>query len=436
MKVIKDNATAYSTLYETLESEAHERVNETGLRFINTSAISNKSRFEKFFISLSNINTQIQNLNDIQLIINLFVKNLRALFTVEEAHLFLFNDSKYELLPVTKRCDRGIRLTVETALRNGIFSWVFENKKAVILPNLGKNTKNAPRLNYLVIPIIERKNKKGVIVIQTPISELKDDSFEMKALNLITGLIYPKIAIILNQEKTDEAVKESLTYKSKLSNDSKLAAVGELTNGIIEDIIKPTQVIISCSDYLKNEDTNVDKEVLQTINNQVKKIETVITRLTKFASINSNSTITTPCNLNNEVSNYVDLLMSSLKNDNYECILDLGENIPPILSNSNLLNQIFSNLFSVVKSGFTETGGILIQTRYQSGMVLVNLFTTDVLGKLSAKKKDSFDLSFSMMQNLMKKHEGSVIYNSGAENGTSISLQFPFKRKINKWKIS
>ncbi len=432
MKVIKDNAMAYSTLYETLESEAHERGNETGLRFINTSAISNKNRFEKFFTSLSNVNTQIQNLNDIQLIINLFVKNLRTLFTVEEAHLFLFNDSKYELLPVTERCERGIRLTVEVALRNGILSWVFENKKAVILPNLNKNTKNAPRLNYLVIPIIERKTKKGVIVIQTPLSELKDDSFEMKALNLLTGLIYPKISTIINQEKFDETVKESLTYKSKLSNDSKLAAVGELTNGIIEDILKPTQVIISCSDYLKNEESNVDKEVLQTINNQVKKIETVISRLTKFASISSNSTITTPCNINSEVSNYVDLLMSSIKNENYECILDLGENIPPILSNSNLLNQIFSNLFSIVKSGFTETGGILIQTRYQSGMVLINLFTTDVLGKLSAKKKDSFDLTFSMMQNLMKKHEGKVIYNSGAENGTSISLQFPFKRKLKK----
>ncbi|MDA3861795.1 MAG: hypothetical protein PF445_11285, partial [Melioribacteraceae bacterium] len=371
MKVIKDNAMAYSTLYETLENESQERDNENGLRFINTSAMSGKNRFETFFTSLANVNTQLQNLNDIQLIINLFVKNLRSLFTVEEAHLFLFNENKYELLPVTERCERGIRLTVETALRNGIISWVFENKKAVILPNLGRNKINAPRLNYLVLPIIERKQKNGVLVIQTPLSELKDNSFEMKALNLLTGLVYPKVAMINSQLKMDETIKETLTYKSKLSNDSKLAAVGELTNGIIEDIIKPTQVIMSCSDYLKNENTNIDTDVLQTINNQVKKIETVITRLTKFASINSNSTITTPCNINDEVSNYVDLLMSSIKNDNYECILDLGENVPPILSNSNLLNQIFSNLFSVVKTGFTETGGILIQTKFQSGMVLV-----------------------------------------------------------------
>lgn len=432
MRVIKNNATAYSTLYETLESELHERVAETGLRFINTSVNSNQNRFETFFTSLSNVNLQIQNLNDIQLVISLFIKNLRTLFTVEDAHLFLFNDNKYGLQPVTKKCDRGIRLTVDTALRNGIINWVFENKRAVILPHLGQNTKNAPRLNYLIIPIIERKEKKGIVVVQTPLSELKDDEFEMKALNLLAGLIYPKIAIILNQGKMDEAVKESLTYKSKLSNDSKLAAVGELTNGIIEDIIKPTQVIMSCSNYLQNEQTDIDKDVLQTINNQVKKIETVITRLTKFASVNSNPTVTTPCNINTEVSNYVDLLMSSIKNDNYECILDLGENIPPILSNSNLLNQIFSNLFSIVKTGFVDAGGILVQTRFQSGMVLVNLFTTDVLGKLSSKKKDAFDLSFSMMQNLMKKHEGEVIYSSGAESGTSISLQFPFKRKLKK----
>jgi K+-sensing histidine kinase KdpD len=432
VKVIKENAMAYSTLYETLENESKGRTNENTLRFINTSNAASKNKFESFFTTLANVNTQIQNLNDIQLIINLFTKNLRALITVEEAHIFLFNDKNYELLPVTKNCERDIRLTVDLALRNGIVNWIFENKKTVILPNLSRKNNNAPRLNYLFIPIIERKNKKGVLVIQTPLSELKDDSFEMKAVNLLNGLVYPKISMIINQQKLDEAVKESLTYKSKLSSDSKLAAVGELTNGIIEDILDPTQVIMSCSDFLKNEQENVDKEVLETINNQVKKIETVIGRLSKFARINSNSTITTPCNINEEVSQYSDLLMSSLNNDNYECILDLGENIPPILSNSNMLNQIFSNLFTIIRTGFSDAGGILIQTRFQSGMVQVNIFTTDTLGRLNGKKKDSYDLSFSMMQNLMKKHEGKVIYNNGAESGTSISLQFPFKRKLQR----
>ncbi|MBU0472807.1 MAG: hypothetical protein KKF62_01450 [Bacteroidetes bacterium] len=432
MKVIKDNAMAYSTLYETLENESIQKVNETGLRFINTSAASNKNKYETFFTTINNVNTQIRNLNDIQLIINLLVKNLRFFFTVEDAHLFLYKDTEFDLLPVSDKCDRGIRFTVETALKNGIIGWIFENKKTVILPNLSKNTKNSPRLNYLVIPIIERKQKMGILVIQTPLSELKDDSFEMKAVNLLTGLIYPKILMITNQGKVNEAINESLTYKSKLSNDSKLAAVGELTNGIIEDIMKPTQVIMSCSDFLKTEHPDVDANLLETISNQVKKIETVMLRLAKFANSNSNSTVTTSCNINDEISEYVDLLMSSIKNDNYECILDLGENIPPILSNSNMLNQIFSNLFSLIKMGFTETGGILIQTKFQSGTILVNIYTTDCLQELTGKNKDSFDLTYSMINNLMNKHEGNVIYNSKAENGTSISLQFPFKRKLKK----
>ena len=432
MKVIKDNAQMYNTLYETLEQESLTRTNESNLRFINTSAVGNRNRFESFFTTISNVNTQIRSLNDVQLIISLFIKNIRTLFTVEEAHLFLFNDSEYELLPVTDRCDRRIRHTVDVALKNGIISWIFENKKAVILPNLGRNEKNAPRLNYLIIPIIERNQKKGILIVQTPLSELKDDSFEMKAVHLLTGLVYPKISMIINQGKINEAIKESLTYKSKLSNDSKLAAVGELTNGIIEDIMKPTQVIMSCSDFIKNEHSNVDQEVLQTINNQVKKIETTINRLSKFASTHSNSSVTTPCNINDEVSEYVDVLMSSIKNSGYECILDLGENVPPILSNSNLMNQIFSNLFSLIKTGYSETGGILIQTRFQSGAVLVNLFTTDNMDKLTGKKRDSLKLSISMLQNLMKKHEGEILYNTSAESGTSISLKFPFKRKLQR----
>ena len=432
MKVIKNNAHLFNTLYETLEEESLQHAGENGLRFINTSAVGNKNRFEAFFTTINNVNTQIRNLNDIQLIVNLFVKNLRTLFTIEEAHIFLFSENEFELLPVSDRCDRRIRNTVEVALKNGIISWIFENKKNVILPNLGRNEKHAPRLNYLVVPIIERKEKKGVLVIQTPLSELKDDSFEMKSVALLTGLVYPKISMILNQDKMNETIKESLTYKSKLSNDSKLAAIGELTNGIVEDIMKPTQVIMSCSDFIKNEHDNVDTEILDTINNQVKKIETVITRLTKFAGSHVDASITTPCNINNEISEYVDVLISSIRNKNYEIILDLGENIPPILSNSNVLNQIFSNLFSLIKTGYSETGGILVQTRFQSGLVCVNIFTTDNMGELTGKSKDSAELSLSMLQNLLKKHEGKVVYSSGKEKGTSISLQFPFKRKLRK----
>lgn len=432
MKVIKNNAHIYKTLYESLEGDTHENSEKVELRFVNTAELKDSNKLESHFNTLNNINTQLKNLNDVDLVLNLLLKSLRGLITVEESQIFLFNENQFELNHVGKNCDNRLKSLVDLSFKNGIISWIFESKKSVILPNLIRTYKSDPRLNYLLIPIIERKQKKGILAIQTPLSELKENSFAMKAINVYMGLILPRIELIINRERLNSAINEAQEYKSKLANDHKLSAIGELTNGIIEDIIEPVQVIMSCTEFIEKEYENVDSEILQTINKQVKKVETVINRLTKFASINNESSVRTPCNLNKKITEFTDIILSSLRNDNYECILDLDESLPPILSNSNQLNQIFTNVFSLLRNGSNDAGGILIQSRYQGENVVINIFSTGEIINVNNNQKDTNELNLTIIKNLMEKHEGEFVFNSNESNGTSISLKFPFKRKIGR----
>ena len=144
MKVIKNNAHIYKTLYESLEGDTHENSEKVELRFVNTAELKDSNKLESHFNTLNNINTQLKNLNDVDLVLNLLLKSLRGLITVEESQIFLFNENQFELNHVGKNCDNRLKSLVDLSFKNGIISWIFESKKSVILPNLIRSRTTKP----------------------------------------------------------------------------------------------------------------------------------------------------------------------------------------------------------------------------------------------------------------------------------------------------
>ena len=82
-----------------------------------------------------------------------------------------------------------------------------------------------------------------------------------------------------------------------------------MTEGIVEDIVDPLQVISSNIEILENESENT-LEVKQ-VKSQIKKIKTVISRLVKFADINQKDVKIQPCNLNSIIQDYFCMVKST-----------------------------------------------------------------------------------------------------------------------------
>ena len=245
-------------------------------------------------------------------------------------------------------------------------------------------------------------------------------------VSLIVNYAFQKVNLIVKNEETKSAYDSLQVYQSKLSNDYRLFAVGELAGGVLEEILDPLQVIYTSVDLLHV--NNGNKEIIESIKNQVRKIESSADRLIKFAdrSTFANKKVF-PSDLNKIIENYFAIISSSLEKKQIECILDLEPGLPSILTNSDMINQMLVNIFSIITADFTRPGGILIQTQQVKDVVRLSVITTEVINSLN---EDNSDPNYKIVLQLVRKHEGQVETNAHEKFGSKIEIKFPLKRKI------
>ena len=361
-----------------------------------------------------------------------FTKYLKGIIPVKECCLLFYDELKKELIPVINDKNSKISAVMNSFYREGLFLETFLNKKTVSIPELESYNSEGPKLYYLVFPVYDEKKNYGILSILTSLDESSITELEKKNISIYLNILLGKIEKHNLIEKLNNTYEELQTYQAKLSNDFRLSAIGEMTEGIVEDIITPLQVINSSIDLLSTELQN-NSEVNQ-IKSQVDKINTLVNRLVKFADVNLKDIKIQSCNLNEIIKDYFYLVKSTLENANLEYILDIDKDLPPILSHPNYIYQLLTNIFSLIKSYKTKKGGLIIQTRYKNSNVYLRIISTVGIEKLKNMndKNASINVSKNIIKNLMKKHEGQLEFDSFENNGAALVLIFPLRRKIRK----
>ena len=435
MRVIKDNTMQYQAFHESLpflvktqKSSGHlHLVQSNSVDRYNDNAETEVDYLEKLVLFGKDINNAE---TDLQLI-EMYQSFLIGIISFEEANIFLYDDAQLNLIPLRKNYSGKSKEFINKANQDGVLDWIYENNKLSIIPDYQTFNAKGAKLYYLIIPIIRGTSHKGVLSILTTESSLSERTPRYKVLFHCLNLVYDKFETLRALNQLASTYNELQVYQSKLSNDYKLSAIGELTTGLAEDILSPLQIISSYSEFLKNEDDRGNAKVFNSIENQISKIEIVVKRLVKFASINDTGTKIKPCDLNKIIAEYNKVIHSALKNDKYECILELEKDIPSILSHPNHVNQILTNIFGLVKAKNSKGGGILIQTKFVKDNIILKVLSTDYIKDFKNNIKENIEnLNIRILTNLMKKHEGSLKIKSNESSGTLIELYFPLKRKL------
>ncbi|MFA6596774.1 MAG: histidine kinase dimerization/phospho-acceptor domain-containing protein [Ignavibacteriaceae bacterium] len=434
MRVIKSNRIRCESFSSSLPSFT-KTIGAIKPRFVQVvSTGTNQSSYENLPVLLKKISLfekQIKNLSNAKQIVLQVNNFLNEFLPFEESDLFFFDDFRLNLVSVGETENLRTSQFINRIFTEGILDWVLKENKPQVIPDLRELSSQGSKSNYLLFPVGEGKEPKGVFTLLTKPTYKYEESIEVQLIQIILNVAVPKIELIKKDEELSSTYNELHVYQSKLSNDFKLSAIGELTSGLAEDILTPLQVILSTADFLQTGEENIGSKNLNVIIEQVKKVETVINRLVKFADLNDNRLEIKPCRLDEIITNYYNFISSSLQSAKIECILDLGENVPSILSHPDYLTHLLATIFGMIKTASREGGGILIQTKYSNGFVLVRIVTTAFLQSL---KKDEIipndDLNIQMLTHLMNKHQGSVECDANEKTGSSIVLTFPLKKKI------
>lgn len=389
-------------------------------------------KYSYFIQNLMSFEQDIKGDTNVKILMARFLRYLKGIIPVKELGLLFYDEFNKMLVPVDEEEDSKITKTMNHFNNEGIFSVIFSEKKTITVPDLDNYNADGARLFYLIFPVYDEKKNYGVLSLLTSLDSQSISELEKKSINVFLNLILGKLEKLKMTEKLNETYEELQTYQAKLSNDFRLSAIGEMTEGIVEDIVTPLQVISSNVDILKN-DTEKSIELTQ-IKSQIKKINNVVGRLVKFADVNQKDVKIQPCNMNSIIKDYFYLVKSTLENANLEYILDFEDDLPPILSHPNYVYQLLTNIFSLIKSYKTKKGGVIIQTRFKEDTVVLRVISTNHIDTTNKNNNANVqqNLSINIIKNLMKKHEGQLELGSFENNGAALLLQFPLKRKIRK----
>lgn len=427
MKILKNKNIAYELFNKSLPalnaSYGNQGNGHAQYSVIQQQEISRSSGYNTFlrlydFISRLD---KASTLGETAILLN---ESLNNIISCSETVFFIYCEDKRDYIALNEP-SKTILSFIESSFKDAVIEWLIQSGKPQTISDTISSS--AGSNNYLLFHSREEGKKILTVSLISESKASKQLQKEIEVIEALYNIALLKIEKLFAEGETASVINELQAYQSKFSNDYKFSAIGELTAGIAEEILSPLQVIISLTDLIKQDD---DEYIPESIKLQVKKVESHVSRLLKFADIDHGETKLYPLNINELISGYCNIISSTLEAEKYECVLSLDNNVPSILTNSIFMNQLFANVFFMIRGLGEKGGGIIVQSKYQNEKVALRFILTKELPELNADKVSVPEIM--IIQNLMKKHEGEAEFFNQATGGSVISLSFPLKRKIRK----
>lgn len=144
-------------------------------------------------------------------------------------------------------------------------------------------------------------------------------------------------------------ITDSLNRETQLIQASKMATLGEMATGVAHELNQPLSVIKTASGFLIRKirkEEELKGEILLTL---VEEIDSHVDRASKIINhmreFGRKSDVTKQkVAINEPLTKALEIFSQQLKLRDIEVIIQLGEDLPPILGDANRLEQVFINL--------------------------------------------------------------------------------------------
>lgn len=151
---------------------------------------------------------------------------------------------------------------------------------------------------------------------------------------------HQEATLLIARDLTEEEL-----MKAEAMRAAQLASVGELAAGVAHEINNPINGIINYAQIILDDPLDPDNlDNLHRIIREGKRIAVIVSNLLDFARRHEDSQ--TPVVLQNVITNCIDLINHQLKKDSIILELDMPDTLPPIMCNSQQIQQVLLNIMS------------------------------------------------------------------------------------------
>jgi len=258
----------------------------------------------------------------------------------------------------------------------------------------------------------------------------------------------PKYGIIV----TTIDITESLAKESQLIQASKMSTLGEMASGVAHELNQPLSAMLIGADFINNvikHGGEIPKSdlilVSYQIREQVYRAAGIINHLREFGR--KTDIKREKIYINKPIEGVFTLLGQQLKLRGIKVVLDLKDDLPPIIGDTNRLEQVFINLIVNARNAMEEkekkaVGGhvdntLTVKSFQENGQVSVTItdtgagipddirnrifepfFTTKEVGRGTG-------LGLSISYGIVKDYGGIIEVESEMGKGTTFKIAFP-----------
>jgi len=405
------------------KSEFHER------------AESNIKQSLDELIAMQRLGNAIGTAVDPTAVIESLLDLTRQVVPVEESMIFEFSGEKSDIKPFLHSCSEYMLATSRHLLEEGILDWVIDQKRTTIVPDLNSSVGEIGERSFVVVPLVLSNVVTGVYIIRTEKVRRTVSDYELMLLGILANEAAVAIENLRNIEKLRKAAEDLKNSQAQMMQAAKLASLGELAGGIAHEINNPLQILMGHLALLaKGNDVQHRVEIVR---DQVQRIGQITHQLVSFSRSVPADLTREFINLNWAIDEIIALVDYQFKNRNIRIETSFSDNVPPLESNKNYLQQAFLNLLINAKDAMPGGGKMAISTEFIGDRIIIkfsdtgtgikkenlpkifeSFFTTKEAGKGTG-------LGLSITRGIIRKFGGEISVQSTEGAGTTFTIVLP-----------
>jgi PAS domain S-box-containing protein len=247
-------------------------------------------------------------------------------------------------------------------------------------------------------------------------------------------------------------ITESLEKETQLMQAGKMSTLGEMATGVAHELNQPLTALQIAADFIWNmcrEQKPIPEDLLDLISQQIKdqisRAVGIINHLRQFGR--KGEAHKEEIDINEPLRGVFTLLGQQLKVRGIRIVLDLHENMPPIVGNSHRLEQVFIDIVMNARDAMEERrkrfpsddaeNTLTVRSFRENGSVAVTIADTGIgipdenrekiFEPFFTTKKvgDGTGLGLSISYGIVKDHGGTIAVESAVGKGTAFTLSFP-----------
>lgn len=294
----------------------------------------------------------------------------------------------------------------------------------------------------LCVPLIHHDETMGVIGVGIL---KKEPSLTHNHLQLLRTLSAHLVTAIENSRLYQDLLQANrhlTNMQSQLVHSGKLAAIGQLAGGVAHEINNPLQIILGRVQMvlMEMEDSPVKNE-LTTIQQETKRIASIVKNLLKFSRQDKREKPFEPTDMNQVMREALLLVRHQFEVAEVHIKEDLAKSIPAVNGDAGTLKQVFLNILINAKQAMNKNGRLTVISECDGRNVFMRVRDTgegippEIIDKIfepffsTKDKTGGTGLGLSLSYGIIEKHGGTINVKSKVGEGTEFSIKLPVPKK-------